>query len=90
MTYIDFKTKLLGIQPALECLKFLAWRVSKDDYRGTHKLQHYRWNKEYIKIVLKHLPKDKKLYHTQGDITDGYIYKSDEVEFCEYLAKVNN
>ena len=89
MTYIDFKTKLLGIQPALECLKFLAWRVSKDDYRGTHKLQHYRWNKEYIKIVLKHLPKDKKLYHTQGDITDGYIYKSDEVEFCEYLAKVN-
>ena len=89
MTYIDFKTKLLGIQPALECLKFLAWRVSKDDYRGTHKLQHYRWNKEYIKIVLKHLPKDTKLYHTQGDITDGYIYKSDEVEFCEYLAKVN-
>lgn len=89
MTYIDFKTKLLGIQPALECLKFLAWRVKKDDYRGTHKLQHYRWNKEYIKIVLKHLPKDKKLYHTQGDITDGYIYKSDEVEFCEYLAKVN-
>ena len=89
MTYIDFKTKLLVIQPALECLKFLAWRVKKDDYRGTHKLQHYRWNKEYIKIVLKHLPKDKKLYHTQGDITDGYIYKSDEVEFCEYLAKVN-
>ena len=89
MTYTDFVTKLLGIQPALECLKFLAWRVSKDDYRGTHKLQHYRWNKEYIKIVLKHLPKDTKLYHTQGDITDGYIYKSDEVEFCEYLAKVN-
>ena len=89
MTYIDFKTKLLGIQPALECLKFLAWRVSKDDYRGTHKLQHYRWNKEYIKIVLKYLPKDEMLYHTQGDIKDGYIYKSDEVEFCEYLAKVN-
>ena len=89
MTYTDFVTKLLGIQPALECLKFLAWRVNRDDYRGTHKLQHYRWNKEYIKIVLKHLPKDKKLYHTQGDITDGYIYKSDEVEFCEYLAKVN-
>lgn len=89
MTYIDFKTKLLGIQPALECLKFLAWRVSKDDYRGTHKLQHYRWNKEYIKIVLKYLPKDEMLYHTQGDIKDDYIYKSDEVEFCEYLAKVN-
>ena len=89
MTYIDFKTKLLGIQPALECLKFLAFRVNRYDYRGTHKLQHYRWNKEYIKIVLKYLPKDKKLYHTQGDITDEYIYKSDEVEFCEYLAKVN-
>ena len=54
MTYTDFVTKLLGIQPALECLKFLAWRVNRDDYRGTHKLQHYRWNKEYIKIVLKY------------------------------------
>lgn len=64
MTESHFKTALLDINPALECLKFLYHRVLRDDYRGLHKLQHYRWSVEYIKIVLKHLPKDKLLLHT--------------------------
>ncbi|MCR2059992.1 hypothetical protein [Campylobacter helveticus] len=85
----DFKSALLGINPALECLKFLYHRVLRDDYRGLHKLQHYRWSVEYIKIVLKHLPKDKLLLHTQGDIYDDYRYSGDELEFCEYLQNVN-
>ncbi|MDA3054911.1 MULTISPECIES: hypothetical protein [unclassified Campylobacter] len=85
----EFKEKLLGIQPALKCLQFLYDRTLRVDYRGTHKLQHYRWNKEFIKIVLKNLPKEKLLYHTKGDIHDDYKYKPDEYEFCEYLTKVN-
>lgn len=89
MTESHFKTALLGINPALECLKFLYHRVLRDDYRGLHKLQHYRWSVEYIKIVLKHLPKDKLLLHTQGDIYDDYRYSGDELEFCEYLQNVN-
>lgn len=89
MTESHFKTALLGINPALECLKFLYHRVLRDDYRGLHKLQHYRWSVEYIKIVLKHLPKDTLLLHTQGDVYDDYRYSSDELEFCEYLQNVN-
>lgn len=89
MTQEEFKNKLIGINPALDCLKFLYYRVLRDDYRGTHKLQHYRWSAEYIKIVLKHLPKDSFLLHTQGDIYDDYIYSNEEQKFCEYLNRVN-
>ena len=85
----EFREKLLGIQPALKCLDFLHHRILRDDYRGTHKLQHYRWNKDYIKIVLQYLPKDKPLYHTQGDIYENYQYKPEELAFCEYLKNVN-
>lgn len=89
MTQEAFKNGLIGINPALACLEFLYQRVLRDDYRGTHKLQHYRWSAEYIKIVLKYLPKDSLLLHTQGDIYDNYIYSNDERDFCEYLNKVN-
>ncbi|WP_066388881.1 hypothetical protein [Helicobacter himalayensis] len=89
MTQEDFKNKLIGINPALDCLKFLYHRVLRDDYRGTHKLQHYRWDLDYIKIVLKHLPNNDFLLHTQGDIHDNYIYSDEEQRFCEYLSKVN-
>lgn len=89
MNVEEFKIQLQGIAPALQCLNFLYERVLRDDYRGTHKLQHYRWDKAYIKTVLKYLPKDKMLYHTQGDIYEDYIYKDEEFAFCEYLARVN-
>lgn len=89
MSETNFKSALLGINPTLECLNFLYHRVLRADYRGLHKLQHYRWSVEYIKIVLKHLPKDKLLLHTQGDIYDDYRYSNDELEFCKYLKNVN-
>lgn len=89
MTQEEFKESLLCINPALECLRFLYLRVLQDDYRGIHKLQHYRWSVEYIKIVLKYLPKNRLLLHTQGDINDDYRYSSDELEFCQYLNNVN-
>ena len=89
MTQEEFKNKLIGINPVLGCLKFLYHRVLRDDYRGTHKLQHYRWSAEYIKIVLKHLPKNNLLFHTQGDIHVNYRYSDEEQRFCEYLNKVN-
>ena len=85
----EFREKLLRIQPTLKCLNFLYHRILRDDYRGTHKLQHYRWNKDYIKTVLKYLPKDELLYHTQGDIRKDYLYKYEEEAFCEYLKNVN-
>ncbi|RDU60072.1 hypothetical protein [Helicobacter sp. MIT 14-3879] len=89
MTQEKFKEKLIGINPALDCLRFLYDRILREDYRGTHKLQHYRWDLDYIKIVLKHLPKNDFLLHTQGDIYDDYMYSDDERDFCEYLKKVN-
>ncbi len=89
MTQKEFENKLIGINPALSCLKFLYQRILENDYRGTHKLQHYRWNAELIKIVLKHLPKNSLLLHTQGDIRNDYTYREDEREFCEYLSRVN-
>lgn len=89
MTQQELREKLLGIQPALQCLHFLYHRILRDDYRGTHKLQHYRWNKDYIKIVLQYLPKNEMLYHTQGDIYEDYVYKAEELAFCEYLKAVN-
>ncbi|WP_104721295.1 hypothetical protein [Helicobacter mesocricetorum] len=89
MTQKEFEDKLIGINPALDCLKFLYHRVLRNDYRGTHKLQHYRWSAEYIKIVLKHLPQDDLLLHTQGDIRDNYRYGDEEQDFCKYLKNVN-
>lgn len=89
MTRKELKNQLIGINPALDCLRFLYHRVLRDDYRGTHKLQHYRWSAEYIKIVLKHLPKNSLLFHTQGDIHANYRYSNEEQKFCEYLNKVN-
>lgn len=89
MTEQEFKEKLLRVQPALECLNFLYHRILREDYRGTHKLQHYRWDKDYIKIVLRYLPKDELLYHTKGDIYEDYQYKPEEEAFCEYLKNVN-
>lgn len=89
MTQEELKNKLTGINPALDCLEFLYHRVLREDYRGTHKLQHYRWSAEYIKIVLKHFPRNDLLLHTQGDINDNYIYSDEEQDFCEYLKKVN-
>lgn len=89
----EFLDKLKGINPALECLDFLYHRILRDDYRGTHKLQHYRWSAKYIKIVLKnlqsHCDKEGFLYHTAGDIYDDYVYKSEEVDFATFLWSVN-
>lgn len=89
----EFFKKLTGIQPALGCLEFLYHRILRDDYRGTHKLQHYRWNSKYIKLVLKNLKEfsDENgfLYHTKGDIYDDYIYKNDEIPFAEFLRALN-
>ena len=55
MTSAEFEKRLISLNPALECLKFLHYRILRDDYRGTHKLQHYRWSAKYIKLVLKNL-----------------------------------
>ena len=77
----EFLDKLTGVNPALECLAFLYHRILRDDYRGTHKLQHYRWSAKYIKLVLKNLhkfsDKDGFLYHTRGDIYEDYVYAND-------------
>lgn len=89
MTKDEFKKKIIGINPALECLKFLVDRIERVDYRGIHKMQHYRWDLDYIKIVLSCLPKDTWLYHTQGDIDMDYCYSDEEVPFCYYLRDVN-
>lgn len=89
MNQQEFKEKLLSVQPALECLEFLYKRVLREDYRGTHKIQHYRWDKDYIKIILKHLPKNELLYHTKGDVYADYRYTPEEEAFCEYLKNVN-
>ena len=89
----EFLDKLTGVNPALECLAFLYHRILRDDYRGTHKLQHYRWSAKYIKLVLKNLhkfsDKDGFLYHTRGDIYEDYVYASDEVDFAKFLRALN-
>lgn len=86
----EFLDKLKGINPALECLDFLYHRILRDDYRGTHKLQHYRWSAKYIKIVLKnlqsHCDKEGFLYHTAGDIYDDYAYKSEDVFLDDFVG----
>lgn len=89
----QFYKNLLGINPAASCLKFLYDRILKDDYRGVHKLQHYRWNATYIKITLKNIKKfsdkDGFLYHTSGDIHDDYRYKENEIPFANCINAIN-
>lgn len=93
MNSAEFKQKLISINPALECLKFLHHRILRDDYRGTHKLQHYRWSAKYIKFVLKNLKQFSDdngfLYHTIGDIYENYAYKDDEINFAKFLRNLN-
>jgi len=90
---MGFKEDLTSIQPSFECLKFLAWRVEREDYRGTHKLQHYRWSLDYIKAVLANLAKfgDENgfLFHTTGDVRESYRYAENEFAFCEFLKNLN-
>lgn len=93
MTSEEFLQKLTSINPALECLKFLHYRILRDDYRGTHKLQHYRWSAKYIKLVLKNLQKfcdnNGFLYHTTGDIYENYAYTENEMDFAKFLRELN-
>ena len=93
MTSAEFEKKLISLNPALECLKFLYYRILRDDYRGTHKLQHYRWSAKYIKLVLKNLrefsDEDGFLYHTTGDIYEDYAYKDNELSFAKFLRNLN-
>lgn len=86
----EFKDNIISIDPSANCLKFLCYRILRNDYRGVHKLQHYRWSAKYIKIVLKHLSKNELLYHTTGDITNSYRYKENEIPFLNYLKSVNS
>lgn len=69
----DLKEKLNDVYPNLSCQEFLCERLKRDGYRGTHKFQHYRWDKECIKIILNELIKYDLLYTTQGDIKENYI-----------------
>lgn len=89
MRYEKFKTDLISIHPGLECLEFLAWRVGLDGYRGAHYFQHYRWDLDYIKIVLKNLKKYGMLLHTQGDIHKEYRYKSQEQKWAKFVANTD-
>lgn len=89
MRYEKFKTDLISIHPGLECLEFLAWRVGLDKYRGAHYFQHYRWDLDYIKIVLKNLKECGMLLHTQGDIHKNYRYKPQEQEWAKFLASTD-
>lgn len=88
----NLKSTLHSIAPNLYFTDFLVDRIKRDDYRGTHKLQHYRWNLDYIKIVLKNLLEfgDKNaLYHTNGDIDENYFYENKEVNFGKFLSAIN-
>lgn len=83
-----FYKDLIYIDPGAKCLKFLYDRVLRDDYRGMHKLQHYRLSTKYIKIVLKYLPENDYLYHTKGDINTDYRYEIEEIPFAKYIKSV--
>ncbi|WP_185908817.1 hypothetical protein [Campylobacter troglodytis] len=41
MRSAEFEKKLSSLNPTLECLKFLHYRILRDDYRGTHQTYHY-------------------------------------------------
>lgn len=84
------KADLNAIALGLKFSNFLAQRIKRDDYRGTHKLQHYSWNVDFIKIVLEKLLKfGGEIYHTTGDINESYIYKDKEIEFGKFLSAIN-
>lgn len=90
---MGFEKDLVNIEPSFECLKFLVWRTLRDDYRGTHKLQHYRWDLNYVRAVLENLvkfsDKDGFLYHTKGDVGINFRYDKSEANFCKFLKYTN-
>ncbi len=85
---------LLDISNSNEALKFLDSRIKSDDYRGLHLFQHYRYDLDFIKIVLSELynyEKGKNNTYLKIRTTDSSKRpenKADEVDYSKIVANI--
>lgn len=82
-----------NINNSNEALKFLEERIKSDDYRGIHLFQHYRYDINFIKIVLSELysyEKNTNNKYLKIRTTDSSKRPENSADEVDYSNIVNN
>jgi uncharacterized protein YqgQ len=82
-----------NINNSNEALKFLEERIKSDDYRGIHLFQHYRYDINFIKIVLSELysyERHSKNKYLKIRTTDSSKRPENNIDEVAYSNIVNN
>ncbi len=91
----EYLQKILDIDPNNKFLIYIVHRVTRDDYRGTHRSQHQRYDLDKVLYILGNiyeLVKEDKLEVPRGDWSMQDENKMIELEekYPRYYALVNN
>lgn len=85
--------KIVMIDPARDCLKFLRNRVESNNYRGMQISQHNRYTAEDVKIILKvlneSLGQDKYMQIRDTDLSKRPINIKGEESYAKFVNEVN-
>lgn len=89
MTYEEFERDLLALSPNSQCLKFLAYRIKQDNYRGVHISQHNRYDFDMACDMLyefKKIAKNKKIKIRTKDISKHPEDMKGTEKYCQYCS----
>lgn len=87
---------IININNSNEALKFLEDRIKSDDYRGLHLFQHYRYDIDFIRIVLGELDKyeketkNKYLKIRTTDSSKRPENSADEIDYSNFINKIKS
>ncbi len=89
MTYEEFKRDLLALSPNSQCLKFLAYRIKQDNYRGVHLSQHNRYDFDdacNMLYELKNIARNRKIKIRTKDISKHPDNMEGTEQYCQYCS----
>src|SRR5690554_3142653 len=89
MTYEEFERDLLALSPNSQCLKFLAYRIKQDNYRGVHLSQHNRYDFDdacNMLYELKNIAKNQKIKIRTKDISKHPEDMEGTEKYCQYCS----
>ena len=87
---------ITNINNSNKALQFLEDRIKSDDYRGLHLFQHYRYDIDFIKIVLSELYKyekktlNKYLKIRTTDSSKRPENSTDEIDYSNIVSKIRS
>lgn len=92
MTYEEFERKLLALAPNSQCLKFIAYRIKQDNYRGIHLSQHNRYDFDTacdMLYELKNIAKNRKIKIRTKDISKHPKNMEGTEKYCQYCSALH-